>query len=83
MKLLVILISNITASKETSGSQIPCPMLGNITHAHTHPALFDSLIWFLWIIVFWICVKEISSGAGEETTNIECTDAWDHASDLL
>lgn len=46
MKLLVILISNVTASKETSGSQIPCPMLGNITHAHTPRPVWLSFDFF-------------------------------------
>jgi len=40
MKQFVILISSITALKETSGSQMPCPVLGKITHTHT--LLFDS-----------------------------------------
>lgn len=48
MKQLVILISNITASKETSGSQMLCPMLGKITHKHTptHP---------IWLFPFDLC----------------------------
>lgn len=57
MKLLVILISNITASKETSGSQMPCPMLGNITHTPPTPPCLTLSFDFFGLLYFGFVLR--------------------------